>query len=309
MANRHYGEVGDLWKHLPLAQLLRLHNPRLYAESHAGSALYPIRPTWQRDFGVLRFLSRSADHPAFRNSHYRAALTSLPAGPNNPLLYPGSPWLALSALAASDCRFTFCDTDPNSLATIRTAAAGLGIAADRLSLEAADGNAVLMALLTAMPKRDRRRALIMLDPYDTLDAAPGSPSSAEVFALAARLGCPALLWYGYSRLTRDDRPVNEKKYAIRDELLAAYAAALADAGVKPDIARCTAADIHLDIINDDDPPNPGVLGCGLLIANLEDDARRALHSLGSALPDLYTDARLPGGRPGSTRFEWLDLPA
>ncbi len=39
MANRHFGRIGDVWKHLPLAEILLLETPRRYWETHAGSAL------------------------------------------------------------------------------------------------------------------------------------------------------------------------------------------------------------------------------------------------------------------------------
>ena len=39
MANRQYAEISDLWKHLPLAEILSLEQPHLYCD-HAGSAQY-----------------------------------------------------------------------------------------------------------------------------------------------------------------------------------------------------------------------------------------------------------------------------
>src|SRR2546422_7597359 len=38
--NHHFAELGDVWKHLPLAEVLRVNPPRLYWETHAGSASY-----------------------------------------------------------------------------------------------------------------------------------------------------------------------------------------------------------------------------------------------------------------------------
>jgi hypothetical protein len=36
--NNHFAELGDVWKHLPLAEILRINPPRQYCETHAGSA-------------------------------------------------------------------------------------------------------------------------------------------------------------------------------------------------------------------------------------------------------------------------------
>gem|GEM_PF-3449085 len=36
MANKHFGSIGDIWKHLPLAEILEIERPRNYWESHAS---------------------------------------------------------------------------------------------------------------------------------------------------------------------------------------------------------------------------------------------------------------------------------
>ena len=40
--NTHFAELGDVWKHLPLAEILRINLPRQYWETHAGSASYAL---------------------------------------------------------------------------------------------------------------------------------------------------------------------------------------------------------------------------------------------------------------------------
>ncbi len=35
MANVHYGGIGDIWKHLPLAEILSIETPSTYWESHS----------------------------------------------------------------------------------------------------------------------------------------------------------------------------------------------------------------------------------------------------------------------------------
>ena len=54
--NRYYGNIGDVWKHLVLAELLALEPPKHYWETHAGSASYPLTHSPDRDYGVYRFL-------------------------------------------------------------------------------------------------------------------------------------------------------------------------------------------------------------------------------------------------------------
>src|SRR2546423_15652475 len=42
MANRHFAALGDVWKPLPLAEILRLRPPTHYWETHAGSPAYAL---------------------------------------------------------------------------------------------------------------------------------------------------------------------------------------------------------------------------------------------------------------------------
>lgn len=56
MTNRHFGTIGDIWKHLLLAEILRVEKPFSYWESHADSALYTLTHSIQRDYGVFYFI-------------------------------------------------------------------------------------------------------------------------------------------------------------------------------------------------------------------------------------------------------------
>ena len=71
MANVHYAKIGDVWKHLPLAEVLEIGAPRRYLESHAGSASYPLTPSAESSYSVLHFLSQAALSPVLDGSAYR----------------------------------------------------------------------------------------------------------------------------------------------------------------------------------------------------------------------------------------------
>ena len=114
MANRHFAELGDVWKHLPLAEVLRLNPPQHYWETHAGSLCYPLTASPTRVHGALRFLKRAALDPDLIGCAYLAALQA-EAG-----VYPGSPALALRELGAN-ASYVFCEIDSASAATLRTA--------------------------------------------------------------------------------------------------------------------------------------------------------------------------------------------
>ncbi len=63
MANRHFAAFGDVWKHLPLAEILRLKPPAHYWETHAGSAGYVLTESSTRLHGAIRFLAMAPHAP------------------------------------------------------------------------------------------------------------------------------------------------------------------------------------------------------------------------------------------------------
>jgi 23S rRNA (adenine2030-N6)-methyltransferase len=115
--NNHFAELGDVWKHLLLAEILRINPPRHYWETHAGSASYALTESSSRLHGALRFLSCAPRDPDLCGCAYLQALQASPG------VYPGSPALALQALGQS-ATYLFCDVDTESIATLRAAAAG-----------------------------------------------------------------------------------------------------------------------------------------------------------------------------------------
>ena len=56
MANRNFGNIGDVWKHVVLAEVLEREPPVWYAETHAGSGAYAVVYSGGREYGFLHFL-------------------------------------------------------------------------------------------------------------------------------------------------------------------------------------------------------------------------------------------------------------
>ena len=105
--NRHFAKLGDVWKHLPLAEVLSINPPDQYWETHAGAASYPLSESPERLHGALRFLSKAPREPDLASCAYLQALRVRPG------LYPGSPLLAMHILG-NRARYVFCETDPES---------------------------------------------------------------------------------------------------------------------------------------------------------------------------------------------------
>src|SRR5262245_52663142 len=98
MANPHFGKVSELLKHGLLAEVLAADRPMRFAETHAGSASYPLTHSPERDYGIYRFLGTTDQ--TLRTSAYRQVLTSLSGegGATTPERCPGSPLVAMSIL-------------------------------------------------------------------------------------------------------------------------------------------------------------------------------------------------------------------
>ena len=64
MANKNFGNIGDVWKHVVLAEVLEREPPAWYAETHAGSGAYAVVRSGGREYGFLRFLEVA---PRFRS--------------------------------------------------------------------------------------------------------------------------------------------------------------------------------------------------------------------------------------------------
>ncbi len=124
MANRHFGRIGDVWKHLPLAEILLLERPRRYWETHAGSACYPLTPSMERNYGVYYFWEHSPASPELASCRYRQALAHSAFRSNRPSRYPGSAQIAMEILGQAAV-YLLPDLDLNSVVSLRGAAAGL----------------------------------------------------------------------------------------------------------------------------------------------------------------------------------------
>ena len=50
MANTHFGKLADVWKHLPLAEILAIERPPTYWETHAGGGAYAMADDPERRY-------------------------------------------------------------------------------------------------------------------------------------------------------------------------------------------------------------------------------------------------------------------
>jgi hypothetical protein len=128
MANSRFGNLGDVWEHLVLAEVLERERPRWYAETHAGSAAYLLNRDPQREFGIWRFLAAAPRSAELARSRYYAIAGSCASA--SPATYSGSPLLAMTILGNSSS-YLLCDLDPGSAADLRSRSRQLGLRVTR----------------------------------------------------------------------------------------------------------------------------------------------------------------------------------
>jgi hypothetical protein len=249
--NNHFAELGDVWKHLPLAEILRITPPRHYWETHAGSASYALTESPSRLHGALRFLSCAPHDPDLRGCAYLQALRSSLG------LYPGSPVLALQALGKT-ATYLFCDVDPESAATLRAASAGF-------AARVIEADGVLAIYRAAQRARvDPGDVLVHIDPFDPDERVTGqSRTPVELAAWLARAGYRLFYWYGYDCV--------EQRGWAHDEISRRVP------GVN---IWCGDVLMPACLVY---PGKTGAWGCGVVLANMTSSETQVCERLGRAL--------------------------
>ena len=273
MANSHFGKISEVWKHAVLAEVLDQDRPRSFGETHAGSADYSLTHSPERDYGIYGFWDRRTADPTLRASVYARVLDALPQVSGRPRRCPGSPLVAMNILGASTDHVYF-DTDPDSVRTIAGVADELGIAS-HVRTEARDGcSGVLQAHL------DHPDACVHIDPFDPFEpGSVGGPSPVDVAKTLSSAGTRVLYWYGYEA-------ADERTWAW-EEIAATVPS-----------ARWWIGEIEYA----EPETDSGIVGSGVLVANVSDPAIERCKAFGGALVSAYRKASLPSGNRGSLGF-------
>jgi 23S rRNA A2030 N6-methylase RlmJ len=287
--NVHYGKIGDIWKHLPLAEILSIEKPAMYWDAYAGSAEYPLTHSWQRDYGVFHFLEMAGQSPDLCDSVFLQLLHGLPETGGEPVVYPGSPGLAMTLLGLS-AEYLFCDTDPNSVDSIRLVARTKGLSDARVRCILGDGAAAIDRTLSELPDPSLPNLFVLIDPYDPFAKSADGIDAADLFFQIASKGVKAMLWYGWD--TTETRNRLHARFRAREPKGA-------QSSWCGEIAIVAAQDRDASVC-------PGVAGCGILCGNLSDASVRACTRLGDGLAVIYREARLPHDCAGAIDF--LALP-
>jgi len=208
----HAGNVGDVWKHCVLIEVLRRAAadgaPVVYVESHAGEGVYALGPTGEWSEGIGRLWSDD-DTPDGDDAvtRYRALCRRLGAGEARPERYPGSPMLAASVLGAN-AWLRLSEQDPEAAERVRAA-----LESDpRVAIACDDGLAALPAAVREA-EASGGRVVALVDPPFTQKPDWIAVPDALIAAAQASTSATLLLWYPVKSLTRPNAMIARLKAA------------------------------------------------------------------------------------------------
>jgi len=277
MANRHFGNIGDVWKHVALVEVLERESPSWYAETHAGSGAYPVINDREREFGFLRFLEVAPRFPVLARSRYRAIAASYLERDES--LYPGSALLAMTVLGDA-ASYLLSDLDRESIADLHRWSREL----DLHSCEVTEGDG-MAAVAVRLDGEAHRPRLVHIDPFDPHDQGPGGCSALELAARVADSGTGLVYWYGYSE-PRAHTDAHSQLAALTRAPLWCGQVRVTGPGHSP-------GDRNHGI---------GPTTFGVILANVEASTADACAALGNALSRAYANAILPDGGRGGLSF-------
>lgn len=290
MANRHFGKAADVWKHLVLCEVLAVERPLMYAETHAGSAAYPMIDDAERRFGVLTFIEASRTEPVLAASAYARHVRGLADATDLQPLYPGSALLAMLERGPAS-QYLLADTDEASAADLGRWADELGLT-HRVEVLAQDGIGAVAARV--LGSSSAATTLVHVDPFDP-HLRSGTRSALELAADTAAAGAGLVYWYGYDTAEHRGWPLDRlasagNRGAWCGDVLVTDADGSCDTGGNLGAAT-----------------TPGT-GFGVIIANAAGATMRRCTELGTALAAAYRGATLPDGRRGRLDFATLSPP-
>jgi 23S rRNA (adenine2030-N6)-methyltransferase len=196
----HAGNVGDVWKHCALIEVLRRtaattgRGPIAYLDTHAGDGRYPLAATGEWTDGIGRLWNMM--HANESVARYVALCRRLGAGDARPVRYPGSPLLARAVLG-DVAELELWERDPSACEQLRP-----HVSVDpRTRLTCDDG---LVALADAARAAERRTAavVVLIDPPYTQKADWIAVPDALSRAVSATDHTCFMLWYPVKSLTR-----------------------------------------------------------------------------------------------------------
>jgi len=261
MPYNHAGEIGDVWKHLPLCEILAIEKPIRYHETNSAYSGYAITSNPKTEYGVFHIIKEKA----LETSTYLEALKRNGIAHKH---YTGSPGLAMDILSDRATYF-FHDIESGALSDVRSDAEKRGLAS-RVKTFCGDSIRAFLKDDYLLSKDD----FVFLDPYTPFDDDAEGFKFFDVFEKSVSSGAMTLLWYGYDKLEGKTR-------------ISGY---LKKAATKCNEKIRTFEVWQKCMTEQDCKINPGAPGCGLACANLSNESVHALEKYLTILGSHYSNA-------------------
>ncbi len=239
---KHFGRIGDVWKHFPLVDVLDIERPLRYVETNSSRAEHQMDDDWRRKLGIGHFL---LSEEASDRKYISYEKESVKKG-----IYLGSSALAMKLLGNSCDQYVFCDLDQPALDNIKNFSRRLGLD-QRIQTICGDSRSSLYDQM----KGWGQETFVHIDPYEVLTKNENSHSYCDLFFDLASKGVKVLLWYGYDTID------------LRETLNQIWSSRLKD------IPGCGKFEVEVENFEHaSEEANPGIWGCGILAGNLSQES-------------------------------------
>jgi len=263
---KHAAEIGDLWKHLPLCEVLKIENPTRYFETNSAFAEYQLDNTSQQKYGVLLAYKEDGSKKLHKSSYFQILDT---IGFNHKHHYLGSPGLAMTILHNNKVNFFFHDIEKEPLDNIIKFSYKLNIQ-DKVSIVCGDSIEFFLRDEYCLYPND----FIFLDPYMLFEINTSGNNFFDVFSKTCKNGVKTFLWYGYDNLNEKDAITKKLQIIANDHSILINSFNI----------------WQNSMVEDSCSINPGVPGCGIAVANLSQASISSIKNFMYIIQDLYKHA-------------------
>ncbi|MDD4226056.1 MAG: hypothetical protein PHU98_06675 [Mariniphaga sp.] len=270
MGYNHFGKIGDIWKHLPLCDIVKIEDFSTYVETNSAYFDYKIENSPEQEYGIGLFIKKSERIEELKKSTYYRLIK--PYYDKN--RYLGSCGQIMTILQDSIEKYIFFDLDPEAIKSINDSVADLGLSnkVETKLMDSVTGFINLLPLLNT-------KTFVHIDPYLIGQPNENGDSYIDGFIKASAMGIKCFLWYGFSTI----REKNETNDLINSKIKSLSS------------IKLTCDELILNEIQEDAIKiNPGILGCGILTSNLSQESVKILEDYASLLVKIYNDSRFNG---------------
>lgn len=287
MSYRHFGRIGDIWKHIPLCEFLAIEQPTNYIETNSAYPDYQLTGSFEHQYGILHIEKNIKKSDLIGQSVYWRVLSSISENKNGLSKYLGSPALALNILKGATKNFVFFDIEQACLREIAECAKKLNIAG-QITCRNEDSVNGILDMVDNLKSRD----FIHVDPYLIHQKNASGNSYFEVFVRVMRQGVMGMLWYGFNTLKEREDLHN----GFREQAGIISRKRLQGIEIRTVLLEESISDV-----------NPGVLGCGILIGNLGETSQRYFKEMALEVTNIYQNSTMFGKYPGQLKFEEFEI--